>query len=111
MRRAMICVCFMLALLQLWPMVFGGSSDAGAAVAASPAAVTAPVAPRVVRVAATRAATPVAGARPRPAALSMPSCYQLYERAFAQCGSGNPACQLKTGDHWDVCEATGFWPS
>ncbi len=42
---------------------------------------------------------------------SMPTCYQTYERKFGQCGGGDSACQLKVGDDWDVCEATGLWPA
>ena len=101
MRRAMICVSFMLAIVQLWPMIFGhveGGSpvvEARLVPAAQAAVMTKPV---------------TMPARIPLRKLSMPTCYQRYERAFASCAPGNASCQLRVGDNWDVCEATGFWP-
>ncbi len=108
MRRAMICVSFMLAVLQLWPVVFGRGEDSGGAAAAAraiPAAVAHP-APLSTDAAKALASKPKLVARQ-----SMPTCYQTYERKFGQCGGGDSACQLKVGDDWDVCEATGLWPA
>ena len=105
MRRAMICVSFMLAVVQIWPMVFGAKGDSGAAVAAAPA-IPAAVAQPVPGVAKSLTNKPKPGARQ-----SMPTCYQTYERKFGQCGGGDAACQLSVNDAWDVCEATGLWPA
>ena len=109
MRKAMICVCFMLALLQVWPMIFGHrAGEASAAVSA----VTAPiVAPKPV------AAVAVAAIAPAPAQVSVPgsvqpkSCYKQYEAVNNACSRGDQACHAKAADKWDLCEATGFWPS
>ncbi|MES2754783.1 MAG: hypothetical protein V4659_08970 [Pseudomonadota bacterium] len=91
----------MLAIVQLWPLVFGGADGAEASLQ-----------PRLVS-AAQAAERPAKVAVPTPkriAKVPMPSCYHRYERAFAACTAGNAGCQLRAGDHWDVCEATGFWP-
>jgi hypothetical protein len=97
----MICVSVMLAVVQLWPLVFGGWGERDVAQAARlvPTAQAA-VKPVTVKV----------PARVRPAQSGMPTCYQRYERAYASCGAGHAGCQLRAGDNWDVCEATGFWP-
>lgn len=111
MRRAMICVSFMLAILQLWPMVFGQKSGGAANAAQSEPrfVAAAQAAPRSVAAVARRDMTPIP-VKARATDAPMPSCYHLYEKAFARCGPGGAACQLKAGDAWDVCEATGFWP-
>lgn len=105
MRRAMICVSFMLAVIQLWPLAFGGwgSSNPVAEARLVPAAHAASATKAAVKA----VAVPV---RKRAAPAGMPTCYQRYERAYASCGGGNAGCQLRAGDNWDVCEATGFWP-
>jgi hypothetical protein len=99
----MICVSVMLAVFLGWPLAFGG----GEATVLQPTraeartvAVTA-AAPSVTAVAqATTAATPKAE-----------SCYKRYQREVRQCtGSSSAACRLQSADHWDMCEATGFWP-
>ena len=93
MRRAMICVSVMLALLQVWPMLFGRKLPSTAAVAAVAPRI-APKAPRVL-VAAT---------------MTVPeNCAQHYRRASGACATGDPACQAGATDKWDLCEATGFW--
>ena len=101
MRRAMICVSFMLAIVQVWPLIFSGSGAKN------------PIAQARFVPGAQAAVKPVAmkiPTRVRPAQSGMPTCYQRYERAYASCGGGNARCQLRAGDNWDVCEATGFWP-
>ena len=99
----MICVSVMLALFLGWPLAFGGGqatvlqpTRAEAAVAvAAPAGVAA-----VETAAVTLPATPKAE-----------SCYKRYQREVRQCsGSASAACRLQSADHWDMCEATGFWP-
>ena len=97
----MICVSFMLAIVQLWPLVFSGSGSKN------------PIAQARFMPAAQAAAKPVTLTVPnrvRPAPSGMPTCYQRYERAYASCGVGKAGCQLRAGDNWDICEATGFWP-
>lgn len=98
MRRAMMCVGFMLAMVELWPVVFG-HSDSGNPVMEAQFVPSAR--------AAGRSLTP---ARLRASPIGMPTCYQRYERAYNACRPGDGACRLQMGDNWDVCEATGFWP-
>jgi hypothetical protein len=104
MRKAMICVSVMLALFQLWPMVFGRhatSNTAGAAVVAA--------APRVVQAVAIAEKVP----QMTPASVSVPaprSCYTRYKAEFQQCRAGDQLCHAKMAEHWDLCEATGMWP-
>lgn len=101
MRRAMICASFMLAIVQLWPLIFGGwGNDNPVATARLVPAAQAATRPLPVKV----------PARIKAARSDLPTCYQRYERAYATCGGGNADCQLRAGDNWDVCEATGFWP-
>lgn len=114
MRRAMICVSVMLAMFQVWPMVFGQRGEAGAAQAAAvvpqrKAAISA--VPQAAAAVISPAIKPVAGKVVVKRASAMPTCFQQYQRVYAQCGNGDPSCQLRAGDHWDVCEATGFWPA
>ena len=104
MRKAMICVSVMLALFQLWPVVFGrpgGKAPTAAAVAA--------VAPRAVLAVATASTmpelTPASASAPAPK-----SCYRQYQAKFAQCPAADQACHVKVADQWDLCEAKGIWP-
>ena len=104
MRKAMICVCVMLAMLQVWPMIFGPrAGEASAAISERaekpkllPAVATARTIPAKVSV---------------PAGGALKSCYKQYQAAFAICSRDDQACHIKTADQWDLCEATGFWPS
>jgi hypothetical protein len=105
MRKAMICVSFMLVLLQVWPMLFGHrAGEATAAISAEESA------PRLIAAVATTKAIPI------PAAVSVPgngapmSCYKHYKAVFAGCSKGDQTCHIKAADAWDLCEATGFWP-
>ena len=104
MRKVIICVSFMLAILQLWPVVFGQSAGAGAAAAAAPVVTRKPGAG--VSQLSVKPLTNVAiGSKG-----SLPTCFETYGRRFAQCSGNDSACQLRVIDHWDVCEATGLWP-
>lgn len=109
MRRAMICVSVMLAILQLWPMVFGQShvSVESAAQASKPTLV------------ASRETVPAVATQPAPAVkyaaqVSEPkpqlSCYRRYQAVYAACSSNDGSCRMKAADNWDLCEATGLWP-
>lgn len=105
MRKAMICVSFMLLLLQLWPMVFGHrAGEASAAVSAEAHA------PKVIAAVATTQAIPVPAAVSVPADGAPKSCYKQYTAVFAACTRDDQACHIKAADQWDLCEATGFWP-
>ncbi|HEX8413405.1 MAG TPA: hypothetical protein VF637_05900 [Sphingomicrobium sp.] len=104
MRRVIICVSFMLAILQLWPVVFGQSAGAGAA---SAAAVVTPKPGAGVSQLSVKPVTNIAIGSKSP---SLPTCFETYGRRFAQCSGNDSACQLRVIDHWDVCEATGLWP-
>lgn len=104
MRRAMICVSIMLAMLQVWPMMFGHRTvGAGAVSVAASLPKTIP-------------AVALASSKPRieaAAAVSTPlpkSCYRQYQAKFGQCPAGDQACHVKVADDWDLCEATGVWP-
>ena len=105
MRRVIICVSFMLAIFQLWPVVFGQSAGAAAAAAAAP--VVAHKSGAAISQVATKPLTTnvISGTKP-----SMPTCFETYGRRFAQCSGNDASCQLRVIDHWDVCEATGLWP-
>lgn len=95
-------------------MVFGRQSETGAAQAASPTprkASSVAAIPQASAAVLTPVVKPLAGKAAPKRAVAMPTCFQQYERVYAQCGAGDPSCQLKAGDHWDVCEATGFWPA
>ena len=90
MRKTLICAGLVLALFLLWPMMFGG---VGASVSAA-----APMPPKV-----------------KPAKRSKPAkldCYPFYEQAYAACTSGDiGGCRMMAGHNWDVCEASGAWPT
>ena len=103
----MIAVSVMLALFLAWPLVFG---HRGATVDAAPAE---------AHVAATRSV--VSLGKPKLLQASMAplessdvrkpeSCYKRYQREVAACSAGSAACKIGAADHWDLCEATGFWP-
>jgi hypothetical protein len=101
----MICVSVMLAVFLGWPLAFGGgtprieTSRAEAHTILVAASAEAKRAPAVVQ--------PVAVAAPA----APESCYKRYQREIRQCsGTSSAACRLQSADHWDMCEATGFWP-
>jgi hypothetical protein len=101
----MICASVMLAVFLGWPLAFGGGTPRieASRAEALPIAVAAP---------ATATLAPAAVQPAPPATPSAPeSCYKRYQREIRQCnGSGAAACRLQSADHWDMCEATGFWP-
>ena len=103
MRNAMICVSMMLAVFLGWPLAFGsGGTPTLQQSRAEASAILAPVAAAEVKpVQVAAAAVP---AKPE-------SCYKRYQREIRQCtGGSGAACRLGAADHWDMCEATGFWP-
>jgi len=102
----MICVSVMLAVFLGWPLAFGGSNHVTLETARAEAKTV------VVEATASQARLIPAVAQSVPAATAQPeSCYKRYQREIRQCsGVGNAACRLQSADHWDMCEATGFWP-
>jgi hypothetical protein len=97
----MICVSVMLAIYLVWPMAFGGERR-GLESPAEAHAVAAVPQPKLL--AASMAQVPEAPPQPE-------SCYKRYQREVRQCSGGtSAACKLGAADHWDMCEATGFWP-
>ena len=98
MRNALICAGTMLALLLLWPIVFGG----GAASSASASTVTIPIPPRIY--------PSSLAALPRIARVTE-SCGATLARAKRACAPGDAACAHAVADAFDVCEAKGMWPS
>ena len=104
MRKAMIFVCVMLAMLQVWPMVFGHrAGEASAAISDRTEK------PRLIPAVATTQLVPATVSMPASGAPK--SCYKQYQAAFATCSKDDQACHIKTADQWDLCEATGFWPN
>lgn len=112
MRRAMICITVMLALLQGWPLVFG-SKPAPVEMAMTAAQTTAHVAAG----ASSQLVPAIASTTPKPQMLAAQapkkakqlSCYRHYEIAAAACAPSDRACRMKASDQWDLCEATGLW--
>lgn len=98
----MILVSVLLAVYLGWPLAFGGKQR-GLETPAEARGVSAAPAPRhATAAAAHRSSTP---SRPE-------SCYKRYQREVKQCtGATAAACKLGSADHWDMCEATGFWPN
>ncbi|OYY91353.1 MAG: hypothetical protein B7Y45_03500 [Sphingomonas sp. 28-66-16] len=109
MRGAMICVSVMLAILQLWPMVFGRQAST---FPSSEAAQIAPAerAKMVPAVAAGAMSAPVMTIKAVEKAPKT-DCYKQYTDAFQKCSPGNGQCRMAAADLWDLCEATGFWPA
>ena len=107
MRNAMICVSVMLAVFLGWPLAFGGGSNVRLETSRAEArtvAVAAPASKATLISAAATQSVPAAPAQPE-------SCYKRYQREIRQCtGTSSAACRLQSADHWDMCEATGFWP-
>lgn len=104
----MICASVMLAVFLGWPLAFGGSNHVTLETARAEAKTV-----EVVAHANKAVLTPVVTqSAPAAAAPTQPeSCYKRYQREIRQCTSaGNAACRLQSADHWDMCEATGFWP-
>ncbi len=101
----MICVSVMLAILQIWPMMFG--QDSNRAIAAEPVRVVAMARPAAKNVAILPVPQPVAG-EPKAAIPQMESCLRLYQRALSECRYGDTDCRLRLSNRWQVCEATGF---
>ncbi len=110
MRRAMICVSVMLAVLQLWPMVFGKNATASTAAMASPAQVivsSAPITPRPAVL--TREVKLANNFAQAPEKTPVINCYKSYQIAFEACSPADGQCRVKAADHWDLCDARGFW--
>jgi hypothetical protein len=101
MRKLMICASALLALLQVWPMVFG-RHDGSQAVASVPQGHLVP-AVATVRPIPVKASVMVPESMPK-------GCYAHYRLVFAACTKGDRTCQLHAADQWDLCEATGAWP-
>ena len=101
----MICVSVMLAILQIWPMMFG--HDANQAIAAEPVHVVSAPHRAVPSVAVLPVPQAVAG-ESMPPIPALESCLSVYQRALNECRRGDPSCSLRVSDRWQVCEATGF---
>jgi len=100
----MILVSVMLAIYLGWPLAFGGKQRGLETPAEARGVVAAPVsaAKHTRPVVMAKLAAP---ARPE-------SCYKRYQREVKLCtGATAAACKLGAADHWDMCEATGFWPN
>lgn len=104
----MICVSIMLAMLQIWPMVFGKDSLPTAAMAANLLHRATASAPRP-KLAYNEAAYVPAKVNAAPKLSMQETCYQHYRRAFKACDVNSQSCHLDVADRWDLCEATGSW--
>ncbi len=105
-RNAMIVVSVMLALYLGWPLAFGGPNRVveTPAEARGVGATAAPQPGLSVAAALASALETVRAAKPE-------TCYKRYRREVNLCdGASGAACRLGAADHWDMCEATGFWP-
>lgn len=100
MRKWMIFATILLAMFQLWPMVFGHNSNSQASASMPPAH----LAPAV----ATATMTPIKIAASKPAGPPQ-SCYGHYRALYSACTAGDRACHLRAADEWDLCEAKGTW--
>lgn len=112
MRNAMILASFMLAIYLGWPLAFGGKQRG----LETPAEARGLAVTSVSLTHAGKLAVPgTAGAparKPVAAPAQPESCYKRYQREIKLCdGATGAACRLGAADHWDMCEATGFWPS
>jgi len=100
----MILVSVMLAIYLVWPLAFGGKPR-GLETPAEARGVTSVPKQAKLAVLASVAKPPMAPIRPE-------SCYKRYQREVKLCsGDAEAACKFGAADHWDMCEATGFWPN
>ena len=114
MRKVMICVSVMLALLQLWPMVFGHRMMPSVPAKAAEMQMVASAAVsnaghRVSQLVPAVAAKPVSKPLPATGAANPIGCYQRYQMAYRACTPTDGGCRMAAADHWDLCEATGSW--
>lgn len=99
----MICASVMLAVFLGWPLAFGGKNPVSIETSSAEA--------RAVAVAPAKPAAALASTPAQPAAPQAESCYKRYQRQIKACtGADSAACRQQNADHWDMCEATGFWP-
>ncbi len=102
----MICVSVMLAVFLGWPLAFGGKGTP--TIETSGAAAIAAAAPKPEAAQLPVLTVNLPAQKPAPQA---ESCYKRYQREVKLCtGANSAACRLQNADHWDMCEATGFWP-
>ena len=108
MRQAMICVSVMLALVQLWPVVFGHRLQATmpALAAETKLAAASPASSQSVPAV---AVVPVSKALPVTGKANPIGCYQRYQIAYRACSPSDGGCRMAAADRWDLCEATGMW--
>lgn len=101
----MILVSVMLAIYLGWPLAFGGKQRGLETPAEARSVAAAPVSTEHTKPVATGGVSTPAATRPE-------SCYKRYQREVKLCTgeSTAAACKLGAADHWDMCEATGFWP-
>ena len=98
----MIAVSVMLAIYLGWPLAFGGKERGLETAAEARGVIPARAVSHKPKAVAGNSSAP---ARPE-------SCYKRYQREVKQCTgiTTAAACKLGAADHWDMCEATGFWP-
>ena len=93
----MIGITTVLVLLQVWPSVFGQRSASDISVPLAHAA-------------AGTAVDQVRGTASAWETSNPPACFAEYRRTLNACAKGDKACETKTVNAFDLCEATGFWP-
>ncbi|QQV75907.1 hypothetical protein H5J25_09825 [Sphingomonas aliaeris] len=93
----MIGIMTVLVLLQVWPSVFGQRSASDISVPLAHAA-------------AGNAVDQVRGTASAWETSNPPACFAEYRRTLNACAKGDKACETKTVNAFDLCEATGFWP-
>jgi hypothetical protein len=102
----MIMVSLLLAVYLGWPLAFGGKQRGLETPAEAHGVSVAPVHTK-------HAGPPNLAAVSTPASIRPESCYKRYQREVKLCTgeATSAACKLGAADHWDMCEATGFWPN
>jgi len=112
MRNALICAGTMLALLLLWPILFGGTaaSTASASAAGSTVSMTVP-APAKLRAPASRAIAPPPLSALPPLTSQVETCGATRVRARRLCSPDDAACAASVSDAYDICQARGLWPA
>jgi hypothetical protein len=102
----MILVSVMLAIYLGWPLAFGGKQRGLEAPAEARSVAAAPVSTKHTKPMVLAAVSMPASSKPE-------SCYKRYQREVKLCSgeATGAACKFGAADHWDMCEATGFWPN
>jgi len=109
MRGAMICVSVMLAVLQLWPIIFSRSTT-------RPIPANAPFARQIGANTLPKPLPTFVRDNPKPTSHftqlleeePVIDCDKSYRRALQACAPSDDHCHLRAADRFDLCDARGF---